>query len=1191
MYLRRVELTGFKSFADKTEFEFVPGITAVVGPNGSGKSNITDSIRWVLGEQSAKSLRGSKMEDVIFAGSDSRKPVNYSEVSLTLDNEDHALDIDFSEVTVTRRLYRSGDSEFLINKQPCRLKDITELFMDTGLGKEAYSIIGQGKIDEILSSKAEDRRGVFEEAAGIVKYKARKKEAEKKLDETEQNLLRIKDLIFELEGQLEPLEGQAKKAKQYKEYAEKLKELNVQIYVHDIEKTYQEWQEVDKLQKELANQQVEMSAEVNQKDAAIEQKRWSVNQLEKELDVLHQQLIAMSEKVEQAEGKKEVLKEREKNQESLKTQALQTIEKLTEKKGEIQAQLDIESDKLDAIEEKISQLTKQLQKEESFLEQVLTDHQAQIEKYKEEYFECLNEMAANRNETRHLANARESLTYRIDKLKAEAEEIEREKEENLQKKQQIEQGLKALQKEIEQLNNHYQEQLLAQKDLKNQYDFLQQEIREEQQKLNSLISRHEILKEMQEDFSGYHHGVKAVLKWREANKLHGIHGAVAELIQVPKQYETAIEIALGGSLQHIVVEQESIARKAIAYLKEKKIGRATFLPLDVIKPKELSQREWTKIKTIKGFVGVASQLIQFDDAYASIVEYLLGHIIVTTNLEAANKIARELGYTKRMVTLDGDVVNPGGSMTGGSVQKKQANLLGRQREIEELSKQIDSVKNTLKTKQKSMESIAERLDVIQSSIEQMREDGEQHRLKEQELHGKYQQITYDHRKTDDRFTFLQQEIKQLQDEFDQLANKEKHLAEQLEVKSNKEKELKQKIEQAEQIRKQDESTKQKANQTITNLKIDLAKYNQERDGSKTLVERLFAERNEILANMEQQQQILLKLERDLSVQKEDQSQISQDIEQLRMGKDQLQKVIEEKRLTRSKNVQEIESEDLRIKEKRKELKIIESELHKVEVKLNRLDVELENLLYQLREEYEMSYEWAKQFVERTQDIEYAKKEVRQLKQSIHALGEVNLGAIEEFERVSERYDFLTKQKQDLVEAKQTLYQVIEEVDEEMTRRFKESFDAIRKQFQEVFTRLFGGGRADLILSDPDHLLETGIEIVAQPPGKKLQNLALLSGGEKALTAITLLFSILKVKPVPFCVLDEVEAALDEANVVRFSEYLKEFSRQTQFIVVTHRKGTMEGADVLYGVTMQESGVSRLVSVKLEEKEKAMQMVE
>ena len=1189
MYLKRVELNGFKSFADRTELEFAPGITAVVGPNGSGKSNITDAIRWVLGEQSAKSLRGAKMEDVIFAGSETRKHVNFCEVSLVLDNEDKALNIEYSEVMLTRRLYRSGESEYYLNNQTCRLKDITELLMDTGIGKEAYSIIGQGKIDEILSSKAEDRRGVFEEAAGIVKYKTRKREAKKRLEETEQNLIRISDLISELEGQIQPLEEQAKTARQYKEYVKKLKDLNIQIYVHDIEKAYRDWQETERLKKEMENDQIDLNSKVNKIDSVIEEKRWNVAQLDKELEDLHKTLVTVSEKVEQTEGKREVLKEREKNQQLNKSQTLETIEKYMQKKSEINNQLETEKNKLDKIEAKITDFTEQLSKEEESLNQLISNHEADIESLKSEYFECLNQMATLRNELRHTDNTKESLNYRLDKLKIETEQLEGKKETVLSSKSDAELELSEIKQQNELLAEEYNNNILSEKEFLTKLKYIQNKLNEEQQKLNSLLSRSELLSEMQADFTGFQNGVKEILKLRDSDSLKGIKGAIAELLTVSKKYETAIETALGSSLQYIAVEKESIGREAIAYLKERKLGRATFLPLDVIKGRRLNNNDLVKISKVNGFIGTAIELIEFEQQYLSIVEYLLGQVIVTSNLKAANEIARILGYSKRVVTLEGDLVNPGGSMTGGSIQKKNVGLLGRQRELEELSQQIESIKKSVHNEKSNFDAVTSSLNKLNERLEELRLKNEQHKGKEQELNSQIQQLSYESKSINDRLTILNQDISQIQSDLNQAVLKEEEIINELNEKEQSEKELQNRITDAESLRKQDETDKQIMNQKVTGLKIELARVEQERDGSKLIIEKLMMDFNEINNTVELNQQNLIQLENDLTIQQNDQSNLSQDIQQIRIEKDLLQKEIEEKRLSRSRYLQEIESEQIGSKELRKNLQLVESGIHQYEVKLSRLDVELNNLLHQLSEEYEMSYEWAKENVEKIEDVKGAKEEVKQLKSKVQALGEVNIGAIEEYERVSERFNFLSTQRDDLIEAKATLYKVIEEVDTEMTKLFKESFEAIREQFHTVFSKLFDGGKADLILTDPDNLLDTGIEIIAQPPGKKLQNLALLSGGEKALTAITLLFAILRVKPVPFSVLDEVEAALDESNVIRFSDYLKEFCEQTQFIVVTHRKGTMEGADVLYGVTMQESGVSRLVSVKLEEKEKIAQM--
>lgn len=1182
MYLKRLEINGFKSFADKTKLEFNNGITAVVGPNGSGKSNIADAIRWVLGEQSAKSLRGEKMEDIIFSGCDSRKPVNYAEVSIILDNQDKSLKIDFSEVMVTRRLYRSGESEYYINKQHCRLKDVTELFMDTGLGREAYSIIGQGKIDEILSSKAEDRRGVFEEAAGIVKYKTRKKEAQKKLENTEHNLLRIYDLISELDCQIEPLEEQAKVAKEYKEHSKKLKDLNIKIYVNDIESAYDTWKKTEKLKKAAQELQLKYGSQVNQIDASIEDKRWHINQIDKELEELHKNLVETSEKVEQAEGKKEVLSERNKNYEANRANALETIENLMLKKADINNQLEDEQKKLVNIETKIKELTQQLLNEETAIQELLNNYESQVEIYKADYFECLNDKSTLRNEMVHTKKLKEKYEYQRNKLKTDNELVLNEIESLTNKKKNIEIEANTLEKNIKNLHSEEQNIIDKYQSKKRSIEDIQNELRDIQQKHNSLNSRKEVLFEMQTDFSGYNYGVKEVLKLRESKKIHGVYGAVAELIKVPKQYEVAIETVLGASLQNIVVSSEGVARQAISYLKERKLGRATFLPLDVIKEKTINSSDLAKLEKVDGYIGQAVDLIEIDSKYTSIGSFLLGQVVVATDLKVANNIAKTLGYSRRIVTIEGDVVNPGGSMTGGKVEKRKNNLLSRHREIDELAEQLKLLSQKITNKQKTFEDIKSEILSIEDSTEGIRNKLVENKNLFQEKQANYSQVEFEQKRIIERANNLKQDFEQVNIDLKDLETKKLKLEDEISEKEKKEEELQSKIDLAESIRKEDESAKENMTKAITEIRVNLARINQEREGSFSLVNRFENEIYELISSIDKQQNILIQLENDLSNQINDKEGMNLLIEQTKSERDEVQKIVDNKRKVRSKYSIEIDTEQANSKDLRIDLKNVETELNKHEIKLSRIDAQLENLLNQLTEEYEMSYEWAKNNVERIDNISEARSEIQKLKRAIQLLGDVNIGSIEEYERVYERYNFLSTQKEDLVSAKDTLYQVIEEVDEEMVNLFSESFTAIREQFQIVFRKLFDGGNADLILTQPDNLLDTGVEIVAQPPGKKLQNIALLSGGEKALTAITLLFSILRVKPVPFSVLDEVEAALDEANVTRFSEYLREFCVDTQFIIVTHRKGTMEGADVLYGVTMQESGVSRLVSVKLED---------
>lgn len=1185
MHLKRLEINGFKSFADKTKLEFVNGIVAIVGPNGCGKSNITDAIRWVLGEQSAKNLRGTKMEDVIFSGSDTRKPVNYAEVSIILDNQDKSLKIEYSEVMITRRLYRSGESEYFINKQACRLKDISELFMDTGVGKEAYSIIGQGKIDEILSSKAEDRRGIFEEAAGIVRYKSRKKEAKKKLEDTEHNLIRIYDLISELEIQVEPLKEQSKKARLYKEHINEMKDINIKIYVHDIENIYKIWQQAETLKKELAEQQLIFSSEVNLIDASIEENRWVINQIDKELEELHKKLVDVSERVEQAEGKKDVLNERKINQESNKDNLNDTLNKLLIKKDHNAKELDNERGALSRIDLEIENLFSKLKKEEDSLNELLINSEEQIELYKQEYFDSLNDTATIRNDISHSQNSINSLVFRAEKLKNEKEQAEKRSNFIIDNINSLKDEITNKQNEIKLLIKEQDALLIKVNSLTEDIRLLETKIAEDQNILNTTSSRQEVLIEMQSDFSGFNYGVKGVLKLRESGKIVGIHGAVGELIKTSKQYELSIETALGSSLQNIVVDSENVGREAIRYLKENKNGRATFLPLDVIKGKTFAKSDLDKIKNNFGYIGLAIEMVEIESKYTSIAEFLLGQIVLTSDLKSANEIAKILGYSKRIVTLDGDIVNPGGSMTGGNIEKKKNNILGRQREIDELSIKIKNLKKKILDKQIKYNEIKASQQSFNEQLVKSKEEQEQKKTRLQETLTNYNQIEFEKKDILEKIFYLDQDYQQVFVDLESSRKDEIELKDKLEKRIINQKELQDRIERANLSRKDDQSLKDEVNKLITNHKVSLARLNQEKNNKDNIINRLEKEYTELVTMIEQNQNSLHQLEIEAVTQENSKEEINSSIELLKKERDLTKNIIEKQRKIRMKNSLDIDEKLAGSKELRTKLKNSEEQLHLNEIKLGRLDTQLENLLRQLAEEYEMSYEWAKDNVEKIENISKARAELQKLKTILQSLGEVNLGSIEEYDRVSERYDFLNVQKEDLTNAKETLYKVIEEVDGEMSKLFIESFEAIRVQFQIVFAKLFNGGRADLILSDPDNILDTGIEVVAQPPGKKLQNLALLSGGEKALTAITLLFAILRVKPVPFSVLDEVDAALDDPNVIRFSEYLREFCKDTQFVVVTHRKGTMEGVDILYGVTMQEAGVSKLVSVKFEDKEK------
>ncbi|WP_027414566.1 chromosome segregation protein SMC [Aneurinibacillus terranovensis] len=1181
MYLKRLELTGFKSFADRTELEFVPGITAVVGPNGSGKSNISDAIRWVLGEQSAKTLRGAKMEDIIFSGSDSRKAVNYCEVSLTLDNSDDKLTIDFSEVTVTRRVYRSGDSEYYINRQSCRLRDIIELFMDTGVGKEAYSVIGQGRIEEILSTRSEDRRGLFEEAAGIVKYKARKREAVKKLDETEQNLVRIQDIMSEITDQIDPLAEQAEKAKRYIELKEALRQNEVGLYVKQFDTLHLQWNEMKTLVEELTNEQVASTAEVNGLDAQMVDLRHHASEQDQVLEELQQRLLDVTEDAERKEGLREVLRERLRNNSKNKQESRNKAIALQERQEDLRRQLEVCERNVENAREALAELEKELALEQKRYVNFTAFSDGDVDRLKGDYIEILNQMASMRNDLRHYQQIIETTRGKWQRLEENNQQLIEEKQRLSTQREQLEAELKIISEKLAAGLLLFKEQAAKQKESAEQKTRWLEALRTGEQKLNNLLSRYDVLKEVQADFSGFMQGVKEVLKARTRG-FEGIEGAVAELITVEKRFETAIETALGGALQHVVVRDEAVGRQAIAFLKQNRAGRATFLPLDVIKPRQLQPAERGRLEHEPGVVGVAAELVEVAPRYRSIIENMLGHVIVTTSLEEANKVARQFQYRYRIVTLEGDVVNPGGSMSGGSLQQKTNHLLGRQRELEQLEEAIREQKKSNAEWYHKLEALSDEQAKWEEKLEQLRKEGEQLRINEQELKGHMRELDAKEKSIADRWEFFQQDQAVLDKENAQAQHRIARIEEELEELAIAEQEKQQEIEAAERSRREKETSREELNSLITNLKVQAATLREQHEAHKKEWERLTAELRQITQEVEQTTRQILMLDSHGANSDEEEEKLDAEIRELRARKEQYTLHIQDQRQKRQDVYQRIEVHEQARKEKRRELKQIEERLHKTEVKVERFDVELDNLLHKLRDEYELSYEMAKTTFEQPENMEEAEQVVKSLKAEIAELGTVNLGAIEEYERLHERQLFLEAQHIDLSEAKTTLYGVIKDIEEEMSRRFLETFEAIREHFGTVFAKLFGGGRADLKLSNPDNLLETGIDIVAQPPGKKLQYLALLSGGEKALTAIALLFSILHVKPVPFCVLDEVEAALDDANVTRFAEYLREFCENTQFIVVTHRKGTMEGADVLYGVTMQESGVSKLVSVRLED---------
>lgn len=1181
MYLKKLDSVGFKSFAERITIEFVPGVTAVVGPNGSGKSNITDAIRWVLGEQSAKSLRGSKMEDIIFQGSDTRKALNVAEVTLVLDNQDKAVSLDYDEISVTRRVYRSGESEFYINKQSCRLKDIIDLFMDSGLGREAFSIISQGKVEEILSSKAEERRTIFEEAAGVLKYKQRKKKSEYKLAETQENLNRVEDIIYEIESQIEPLERQSNTAKRYLELKDTLKEKEISFLVAEIEELHNRWTALQQSIKEEKDKELGLKTEIHKKEIWIEEQKYRNQKLDEVIEKLQERLLHSTEQLEKLEGKKQLFSERSKHFDENK-------QMLTEQKQEAELKINTQKKQLTEEKDKLKQLQtertaskntiKQLEDKLGRSREKLFD---QIEELKSVFIEYLNEQAAVRNEMQSIERQLNQINGKNETKAQKFQGTLQLREELLSEKDVAEKSLTEQQDihaKKEQLIRQLKTTLESERKL---FQELQTKLYQGYQYIEKMKSKKEMLEEMKEDFQGFFHGVKAILKAREDNKLAQIEGAIIELIDVPKEYITAIETVLGGQAQHIVVQNEAAARAAISWLKKTNNGRATFLPLNTIQERFVPDNILHKAESHSGFIGVAAKLIKTDVSYLRAVNHLMGHVIIAESLKDATEIAALTGRRYRVVTLDGDVVNPGGAMSGGAVKKTNQSLFTREKDLEEIKEKLINYEARTTEFAAKVERQREKMETTAASLEQAENTINDEQRKLQELQTANHELEMKLKSLNDSLSIYDQEEKQYKEDTQYFSQRKLELKEDLE-------ELKMKLEetQAEIDKLTLEESRFKENQEqlqekLHENKLTLAKQQERYRNQADQVDRL-----------EQQLQTDSKLLKEYATKLTDlvqiaagdetEEEIDQAIEVEKVNKTDLTSGIQEKRAERSDRAGKIDDEERELREENKRYQVILSSIQQKEVQVNRLDVDLENRLSHLETEYTITFEKAKQVYKKAEDIQRAENEVQELKQQISNLGTVNLGAIDEFERISERYQFLTKQQTDLITAKDTLYNVIAELDEEMKQRFEQTFDAIKGEFAVVFKELFGGGKAELKLTDPNHLLDTGVDIIAQPPGKKLQHLGLLSGGERALTAIALLFAILRVRPVPFCILDEVEAALDEANVSRFAKYVKMYSEKTQFIVITHRKGTMEEADVLYGVTMQESGVSRLVSVKLEE---------
>lgn len=1180
MYLKRLEMQGFKSFADKTVLEFMPGITSVIGPNGSGKSNIVDAIRWILGEQSMKSLRGTKSQDIIFAGTQNRKSLGFAECSLVFDNEDGALPIEYTEVTVTRKLFRSGETGYFINKVPCRLKDVLELFMDTGIGKDGYSIIGQGKIDEILSNKSEDRRHIFEEAAGIVKYRTRKAESEKKLESTKLNLLRINDILAEIESNLEPLKLQADKAKKYLNLKEELKSIEIGLFIFNIEKYKQTLNQV------IEDEEI-LKANCNDEEGRLERVKNLKEELKNEIDEITLKIEQMSnlgfeskKEIEMLNSDINVANTRIANNLENKTRFENEIEELNKRLAELEDEIKQKEEKKDNLKNNKEKFEKELEEKQKELDELtkkLSSKELEIEEHKkkvEENTDQKYELASYINEQdikvenyekrqRQIKQEIQNNISELDSTRLTKEEVSKEFYDIQIKKNKVTEELQEISKKREEANSKI-------KSFETSINTLESEIRIKESRLKFLI-------ETEKEKEGYVKSVKSLLKDCENIKDlgKGMHGVLANIIEVPKEYETAIEMCLGMSLQNIVTETEEDAKKLVEHLRKNNLGRASFLPISSVKGKKLE-----KIKGKEpGVIGIASDLVKYNKKYEQIILNLLGRTVIVDNMDTAIKVAKNNSYTFRIITLDGDLINPSGAITGGSVAKKTVNILGRGREIENLEKEIKNEKEKLakleEEKQAYENSIEDTLELAISLEKSLQEIEIDYATKKQKLEA----IEGEIQKVEARLEKLKGETSEI-DKSKENCNKEK------ETSIAKTKELTDEIERLNKVitefalaNKDNQKYIDDLNFDITNLKISVSSFDESEASIEEIVERINVETENTNKSIENKKNQIEQIIQENEELKNSIEETNNKIAEIKQEVETSGSKIEELKQDRIEKNKKIENQEKEISDKFHVIEDLKAQIVKIDVKKTKLEDDINAIINKMWEEYELTPNNVRE-VKKPDNVQQTQRRVNNLRTDIKELGSVNVDSIEEYKSLKERYEFMSTQRFDLEETMAKLRKIISEMTTIMKEQFKTQFDIINKNFSEVFKELFGGGQASLKLADEDNILECGIDITVQPPGKKLQNMMLLSGGEKAFTAIALLFAILKINPAPFCVLDEIEAALDDVNVFRYAEYLKKFSNETQFLVITHRKGSMEAADTVYGVTMEENGISKLLSMKL-----------
>lgn len=1175
MYLKEIEIQGFKSFADKTKVVFDQGVTAVVGPNGSGKSNITESLRWALGESSVKSLRGGKMPDVIFAGTESRKPLNYASVVVTLDNQDGFIKDAGQEIKVERHIYRTGDSEYKIDGKKVRLRDIHDLFLDTGLGRDSFSIISQGKVEEIFNSKPEERRAIFEEAAGVLKYKTRRKETESKLQQTQDNLDRLEDIIYELDNQIKPLEKQAATARKFIELDGQRKAIYLDVLVAQIQANKAE---LDLTEEEL-NQVQELLTNYYQKRQELEEENQSLKKkrhdLQAEMSKDQSTLMDLTALISDLE-RKLALSKLETEQVALNQQEAQArLASLDEKRNALIQEKEEKEANLSQLEANLAVNTKELNCLEAELVAFSDDPDQMIEQLRERFVAFLQEEADVSNHLTRIENDLENSRQQTQKQEEQLESLKEQLASAKSKASEQETALKSAKEKVQTLLTDYQTHAKQEEEQKQAYQSQQNQLFDCLDSLKNKQAKAQSLENILKNHSNFYAGVKSVLQ--EKNRLGGIVGAVSEHLTFDVRYQTALEIALGASSQHIIVEDEQAATKAIDFLKRNRAGRATFLPLTTIKARSISSQNQDVIASSPGFLGMADELVTFDAKHEAIFKNLLATTAIFDTVEHARDAARKVRYQVRMVTLDGTELRTGGSYAGGA--NRQNNSIFIKPELEQLQKEIAQEEKLLRQEEDNLKSVQDALTTLAQTLETIKSQGEQARIEEQGLYLAYQQTCQQVEELETLLELQEKELNNLRGG-DWQTEKEK-CQERLAVISTEKQKLESEIEEI----KSNKNAIQERYQSLQNKLSQARLHKTEMLGQKRYevadIERINKELEYL--DMEQDEIERLLQEKVDNLEKVDTELLTKQEAEAKSQKEELQQGLIRKQFELDDIEGQLDDIASHLDQARQQNEEWIRKQTRAEATKEKITDRLRYLQGQLTEEYQISYTEALEQANPLEDLAVAKQEVKDLEKSIRSLGPVNLDAIEQFDEVHERLEFLNSQRDDILSAKNLLLETITEMNDEVKERFKSTFEAIRESFKVTFKQMFGGGQADLILTEGD-LLTAGVEISVQPPGKKIQSLNLMSGGEKALSALALLFSIIRVKTIPFVILDEVEAALDEANVKRFGDYLNRFDKDSQFIVVTHRKGTMAAADSIYGVTMQESGVSKIVSVKLKDLE-------